>query len=55
MAARFRNDFNAALDEPLPLPIVFEGFEGCLPKYAANSFDRFDNIGQAGNRRPRDH
>ena len=28
VATRFRYDLEAALDKPLPLPVVFEGLEG---------------------------
>ena len=35
---------NTALNEPLPLPIVFECFERHTRQYTIDAFDRLDDI-----------
>jgi hypothetical protein len=42
------------LDEPLPLPIVFERFERSIRQYAIDAFDRLDDVRQTGDERARD-
>jgi hypothetical protein len=47
MTARLRNNLNAALDEPLPLPVALKGFERHVAEHMPNPFDRFDNVRQS--------
>ena len=49
MAAGFRYDFNASLDEPLALPIRLERLERRIANDFANSLDRLDDIIQSRN------
>lgn len=51
----FGNDLNAAFDEPLPLPIVFECFERYIRQYAIDAFNRLDDVRQARDERPCSH
>jgi hypothetical protein len=44
MAAGLRNNLNTTLDEPLPLPIVFECFERDACQYAVDASDRLDDV-----------
>jgi hypothetical protein len=44
MTTGLGNDFDTALDQPLPLPIVFEGFERHIRQYAIDAFDRLDDV-----------
>jgi hypothetical protein len=55
MAARFGDDLDAALDEPLTLPIVFESFERPIAENVPYAPDRFDNIRQSRKERPGCH
>ena len=44
VATGFGNNLNATLNEPLPLPIVFERCQRHIRQYAVDAFDRLDNI-----------
>ena len=44
MTAGFGNDLNTALDEPLPLPVVFECLERHIRQYATDALDRLDDV-----------
>jgi hypothetical protein len=47
MAARLRNYFNAALDQPLLLPGRLERIERCFSNYFVDAFDGLNDIRQA--------
>ena len=55
MAARLGNDLDAALDQPLPLPVRLERFERYFPQHPANAFDRFGDVSHAKDERPGVH
>src|SRR6266849_4441604 len=44
MTARFRNDFNSALNQPALFPILLESFKSDAIQYVTNAFDRFNDI-----------
>src|ERR1700746_374460 len=50
MTARFRDDFNAALDQPAFALVRFKGLECHASHLAANELDRLDDIGKTRNR-----
>jgi len=45
MAASLGNNLDAALDEPLPLPIGLEYIDRDVPQYGTNPFDSLDHVG----------
>jgi len=47
MSAGFGEDFNAALDQLLLLPVGLEAIERHAFCHAADSLDRLDDVGQA--------
>ena len=55
VAARLGNNLDAALDEPLPLPIGLKNIERHIPQHEMNAFDSLDDVRQAGNERTRSH
>jgi hypothetical protein len=55
MTTGLGNYLNTALDEPLPLSIVFECFERHIRQYAIDAFDRLDDVRQARDERTYDH
>jgi hypothetical protein len=55
VAARLGNNLDAALDEPLPLPIGLKNIERDIARHGMNAFDRLDDVRQAGNERTRSH
>ena len=55
MAARFGDDLDAPLDEPLALPIGLEGFERLVAEDVADAPDSFEDIREAGQMRFGDH
>jgi hypothetical protein len=54
-AAGLGNDLDAALDKPLPLPIVHENIERLISEHGMNPFDSLDDVGQVGNERTGGH
>jgi hypothetical protein len=44
MTTGFGNNLNAAFNESLSLPIVFECFERYIRQYAIDAFDRLDEV-----------
>ena len=44
VATRLGNNLDAALDEPLPLPIGLKDIEGHIPKDDMNAFDSLDDV-----------
>ncbi len=55
MTARLGNDLNAALDEPLPAPVVLESVERNIAEYMANPLDRLNDVRQPWSERPGSH
>ena len=55
VAARLRNDLDAAFYKPLPLPVSFKNIKWCITQYGMNAFDSLDNVRQAGNERTCGH
>ena len=51
VAARLRNDLDAALYKPLPLPVSLKNIERYIPHYGTNAFNGLDDVRQAGNER----
>jgi len=47
MTAGFGYNLNTALDEPFPLPILFECFERHIYQDAINAFNRLDDVRQS--------
>src|SRR5262245_52078189 len=47
MPARFRNDFDTTLDQPLLLPIGLEGVERHVAHQCGNALAGLDHVGQA--------
>jgi len=48
VAARLRNDLDAALYKPLPLPVSFKNIKRCIPQYGMNAFDSLDDVPSDG-------
>jgi hypothetical protein len=55
MTTGLGNNLNTALDEPLPLPIVFECVERHIRQYNIDAFDRLDDVCQTRDERTCDH
>ena len=55
VAAGLGNNLDAALDEPLPLPIILENIEWDIPQHGTNPLDGLDDVRQAGNERTCGH
>src|ERR1700722_619757 len=55
MAARFRNNFDATLNEPLLLPVRLEIIEPGFSNYFVDAFNGLDDIGQAWDERMTRH
>src|SRR5712692_7649895 len=55
MTTGLGNYLNTTLDEPLPLPIVFERFERHIRQYAIDALDRLDDVRQTRDERTCDH
>lgn len=53
--AGFRNDLDAALDEPALAPVGLEGVKRHARRLAADVFDRLDDVGKARGERGRGH
>jgi len=55
VAARLRNDLDAAFYKPLPLPVSLKNIKWCIPQYGMNAFDSLDDVRQAGSERTCGH
>ena len=44
VAARLRNDLDAALYKPLPLPVSLKNIERYIPYYGMNAFNGLDDV-----------
>jgi len=55
VATRLGNNLDAALYEPLPLPIGLKSIERYIHQYGMNTFDSLDDVHQTGNGRRCSH